>query len=140
MEEFGLGTIGMVRALSPFPGLGSTGSICGAVTGGLFCLGLYFGDDDVVKYVNNGSAIAAAKKFLSQFKEELGWLECKRIQKLVLGRFIDSKAVEKDRLVFVKAKGYQKCGLPAGIGARLSASIILEDMIVKSAPGRVDND
>ena len=43
MEEFGLGTMEVVKALSPFPGFGSTGWMCGAVTGGLAVLGLYAG-------------------------------------------------------------------------------------------------
>lgn len=43
LEEFGLGNIEIIKALSPFPGFAGTGRICGAVSGGLVALGLYFG-------------------------------------------------------------------------------------------------
>ena len=46
MEEFGLGNWTIVRAMSPFPGFGMTGGICGGVTGSLVALGLFFGSDD----------------------------------------------------------------------------------------------
>jgi hypothetical protein len=35
LEEFGLGNIEIIKALSPFPGLGMTGEICGPVSGSL---------------------------------------------------------------------------------------------------------
>jgi hypothetical protein len=35
MEGFGLGDWAIVRAMSPFPGFGLTGGICGGVTGSL---------------------------------------------------------------------------------------------------------
>ena len=40
MEEFGLGNMEIIKALSTFPGFGVTGWICGAVSGGLIALGL----------------------------------------------------------------------------------------------------
>ena len=46
MEEFGLGNWALTRAMSPFPGFGMTGGICGGVTGSLIALGLFFGSDD----------------------------------------------------------------------------------------------
>ncbi|MBW2448928.1 MAG: C_GCAxxG_C_C family protein, partial [Deltaproteobacteria bacterium] len=42
MEEFGLGNWAIIRAMSPFPGFGMTGGICGGVTGSLIVLGLFF--------------------------------------------------------------------------------------------------
>src|SRR4030042_2715083 len=50
MEEFGLGNMEIIKALSPFPGFGGTGWMCGGVTGGLISLGLYFGSDDMIDY------------------------------------------------------------------------------------------
>jgi hypothetical protein len=35
MEEFGLGNWAIIRSMSPFPGFGMTGGICGGVTGTL---------------------------------------------------------------------------------------------------------
>ena len=43
MEEFGLGNIEIIKALTPFPGIGGTGQTCGGITGSLIAFGLYFG-------------------------------------------------------------------------------------------------
>jgi hypothetical protein len=41
---------------------------------------------------------------------------------------MDPRASRENFEAFVKAKGYEKCTLPAGIGARLAAEIIIESM------------
>ena len=129
MEEFGLGNMEIVKALSPFPGFGATGRICGAVSGALIVLGLYFGSDDMTDYKATGATINAARKFLPRFEEMLGSLLCAEIQEdVVFGRFMDPRASRENFEAFVKAKGYEKCTLPAGIGARLAAEIIIESM------------
>src|SRR4030042_1172473 len=33
LEEFGLGNMEIIKALTPFPGIGGTGEICGGITG-----------------------------------------------------------------------------------------------------------
>lgn len=40
-EEFGLGSLDIIRGLGPFPGLAMSGGICGPVAGGLIALGLF---------------------------------------------------------------------------------------------------
>jgi len=129
MEEFGLGNMEIIKALSPFPGFGATGRICGAVSGALIVLGLYFGSDDMTNYEATGTTINAARKFLPRFEEMLGSLLCAEIQEnVVFGRFMDPRASRENFEVFIKAKGYEKCTLPAGIGAKLAAEIIIESM------------
>jgi C_GCAxxG_C_C family probable redox protein len=129
MEEFGLGNMAIIKALSPFPGFGATGRICGAVSGGLIALGLYFGSDDMTEYPKTGAAIDAARKFLPRFEEALGSLQCREIQEdAVFDRFMDPRASKENMQAFIDAKGYEKCTLPAGIGARLAAEIIIESM------------
>ncbi len=128
MEAFGLGSFDIIRALSPFPGIGGTGRTCGAVSGGLISLGLYFGKDDLTNYAGNRAAVAAAGVFLGRFEENLGSLECRDIQTLLLGRYFDSKDGKSNADAFVKAKGFEKCTVAAGIGARLAAELIIEDM------------
>ena len=129
MEEFGLGNMDMVKALSPFPGFGATGRICGAVSGGLIVLGLYFGSDDMTEYPKTGAAIDAARTFLPRFEEALGSIQCSEIQEdVVFGRFMDPRASKENMQAFVDAGGYAKCALPAAIGARLAAEIIIESM------------
>ncbi len=129
MEEFGLGDMDIIKALSPFPGFGSTGRICGAVSGGLISLGLYFGSEDMTNYEGTTAAMNAAREFLPRFEEMLGSLQCAEIQEnVVFGRFMDPRASAENRQAFLEAKGYEKCALLAGIGARLAAEIIIESM------------
>ena len=129
MEEFGLGSMDIIKGLSPFPGFGATGNICGAVSGGLIALGLYFGSDDMTDYQKTGAAIDAARKFLPRFEEVLGSIQCSEIQEdVVFGRFMDPRASQENMQAFIDAKGYAKCTLPTGVGAKLAAEIIIESM------------
>jgi C_GCAxxG_C_C family probable redox protein len=129
MEEFGLGNMDMIKALSPFPGFGVTGRICGAVSGGLIVLGLYFGSDDMTDYSKTGAAMDATRRFLPRFEEALGSLQCAEIQEdVVFGRYMDPRASKENMQAFIAAEGYAKCALPAAIGARLAAEIIIESM------------
>ena len=119
----------LIKALSPFPGFGATGRICGAVSGGLIALGLYFGSDDMTEYPKTGAAIDAARKFLPRFEEALGSLQCREIQEdAIFDRFMDPRASKENMQAFIEAKGYEKCTLPAAIGARIAAEIIIESM------------
>jgi C_GCAxxG_C_C family probable redox protein len=129
MEEFGLGTMEIVRALSPFPGFGGTGWMCGGVTGGLIALGLYFGNEDVLDHETVGATIMAARQFMPRFEERVGSVLCPTIQEhVVLGRYMDPAASPEKMEAFAQAKGFEKCGLLPGIGAALAAELIIESM------------
>jgi len=129
MEEFGLGSVEMLKGLSPFPGFGVTGSVCGAVSGGLFVLGLYFGSDNLEDYAATGAAINAARAFIPRFEAQLGSILCPRIQEdHIFGRYLDARASPENMATFQREWGYAKCALPAGIGSRLAAEIIIESM------------
>ena len=129
MEEFGLGSMEIIKALSPFPGFGGTGWLCGGVTGGLIVLGLFFGSDNMLDYESTGATIMAARKFMPQFEEEIGSLLCPKIQEdVIFGRYMDPAASEENMAAFAQAKGFEKCGLGPGIGARLATEIIIESM------------
>ncbi len=129
MEEFGLGTMEIVKALSPFPGFGGTGWMCGGVTGGLIALGLFFGSEDVLDYEAVGATIMAARQFMSRFEEEVGSVVCPRIHEdVVFGRYMDPAASPEHMEAFAQAKGFEKCGLLPAIGAGLAAEIIIESL------------
>jgi C_GCAxxG_C_C family probable redox protein len=126
MEEFGLGNWTIVRAMSPFPGFGMTGGICGGVTGSLVALGLFFGSDDPEDYEGTGRTMTAARDFIARFKDELGTIMCPELQQdIVFGRYMDPRASPENFAAFQKAHGYEKCALLPGIGARLAAEVIL---------------
>ena len=126
MEEFGLGNWAIIRAMSPFPGFGMTGGICGGVTGSLIALGLFFGSDDPEDYEGTGRTMTAAREFIARFKEELGSILCPDVQEdVIFGRYMDPRASQENFAAFQKAGGYVKCALPPGVGARLAAEVIL---------------
>jgi C_GCAxxG_C_C family probable redox protein len=129
MEAFGLGNMAIIRALSPFPGFAMTGGICGAVTGALIALGLYFGSDDLQDYEGTGRTMSAARTFIPRFEEEVGSIYCPRIQQdFVFDKYMDPRASRENFEAFVAAHGYEKCSLLPGIGARIAAEIIIESM------------
>jgi C_GCAxxG_C_C family probable redox protein len=130
LEEFGLGNMEIVKALSPFPGFGGTGWMCGGVTGSLIALGLHFGSNDLTDYDATGATIQAARKFMPRFKQAVGSVLCPALhQKVVFGRYMDPAASPENMKAFAEAKGFEKCGLLPGIGARLAAEIIIDGLL-----------
>src|SRR4030042_1651836 len=124
MEEFGLGHMEIIKALSPFPGFGGTGWMCGGVTGGLIALGLFFGSEDLQDYDAVGRTIGAARQFMPRFGEKVGAVVCPKIHEdVVFGRYMDPAASPENMEAFANATGFEKCGLLTGIGARLATEI-----------------
>lgn len=129
LEEFGLGNMEIIKALSPFPGFGGTGWMCGGVTGGLIALGLYFGSENVLDYENVGATMMAARKFMPRFEEEAGAVTCPKLhEQVVFGRYMDPAASPENMEAFAEAQGFEKCGVFPGLGARLASEIIIESM------------
>jgi C_GCAxxG_C_C family probable redox protein len=129
MEEFGLGNIKVVTALSPFPGVALTGETCGAVSGGMAALALYFGQDDLLDIGTNAKVYGKCRKFIQSFLTEMGTTKCREIHKdVIFGRYYETADPNEGYPAFVRDRGFEKCGLPPGIGARIAARIIIEDM------------
>jgi C_GCAxxG_C_C family probable redox protein len=128
MEEFGLGNMEVIKALTNFPGIGGTGEICGGITGSLIAFGLFFGSDDPLDFEKNGPTMMHAQEFMAQFEEELGSLRCANIQETIFGRNMDPGRSKENMEAFAKEMGFEKCGLPPGIGARIAAGLIIDNM------------
>ena len=129
MEEFGLGNIQVITALSPLPGIALTGETCGAVVGSIVALALYFGRDDLLDFAANVRCYAQSRKLLSLFENEIGTTKCYDIHKdVIFGRYYNTADIKEGYPAFVKDKGFEKCALPPGISARLAAQFIIEDM------------
>lgn len=130
MEEFGLGNMEIVKALSPFPGFGGTGWMCGGVTGGLIALGLFFGSEDLQNFDAVGRSIMAAREFMPRFEDQAGAVTCPKLHEdVVFGRYMDPAASPENMEVFAREKGFEKCGVFPGIGARIASEIIIESLI-----------
>jgi C_GCAxxG_C_C family probable redox protein len=129
LEEFGLGNMEIITALSPFPGFGGTGWMCGGVTGSLIALGLFFGSDDLLDNDAVGATIMAAREFMPRFEEEAGSVVCSKLQEdVIFGRYMDPAASLENMEAFAQAQGFEKCGLLPGIGARIAAEIMIDSL------------
>ncbi|MGA9347751.1 MAG: C-GCAxxG-C-C family (seleno)protein [Anaerolineae bacterium] len=129
MEEFGLGNMEIIKALTPFPGVGGTGEICGGITGSLITFGLYFGSDDRLDFGAMNETIMTAQKFMAFFEGKIGHIYCADIiETVILGRRLNPGESEEAMITFTSEKGFEKCGLPPGIGARLAAEFIIDSM------------
>jgi C_GCAxxG_C_C family probable redox protein len=129
MEEFGLGNMEIVKALTPFPGIGGTGEICGGITGSLITFGLYFGSDDLLDFEAAGKTIMISQKFMAYFEDAVGHLYCSDIiETVILGRRLNPGESAAAMAAFTNEKGFEKCGLPPGLGCRLAAGFILDSM------------
>jgi len=129
LEEFGLGNMEIIKALSPFPGIGGTGEICGGISGSLIAFGLFFGSDDRLDVEAIGATINQAQKFIAFFEDELGRQLCAEIHEhVIFGRNMDPGASPENMAAFAEARGFEKCGLATGIGARLAAELMINSM------------
>lgn len=131
LEEFGLGNMENIRALSPFPGLAMTGGICGPVAGGLTALGLYFSDKNLADSENPAHYIAA-REFIKRFENVMGSLLCPEIQICLLGKSYDPFAGLEELDAFNKSGAREKCPVAPGMGAKIAAEIVIESMEIVS--------
>ncbi|MBN1160816.1 MAG: C_GCAxxG_C_C family protein [Dehalococcoidales bacterium] len=128
-EEFGLGSMEIIKALTPFPGVGGTGEICGGITGSLITFGLYFGTDDTLDVETTNKVISISQKFMAYFEDAVGHLYCSDIiETVILGKRLNPGESEQAMIAFTAEKGFEKCGLPPGLGVRLAAEFIIDSM------------
>jgi hypothetical protein len=133
LEEFGLGNMEIIKALTPFPGIGGTGEICGGITGSLITFGLYFGSDDPLdlSIMNDPkkNPILISQKFMAYFEDAVGHLYCSDIiETVILGKRLNPGESDAAMMTFAGEKGFEKCGLPPGLGCRLAAGFIIDRM------------
>ncbi len=129
MEEFGLGNMEIIKALTPFPGVGGTGDMCGGITGSLMALGLFFGGEDRLNVMAMDNTIKISQKLMAKFESILGHMYCSDIiENIILGHHLNPGDSDEAMMQFSKEKGFEKCGLPPGTGVKLAAEIIIDSM------------
>jgi C_GCAxxG_C_C family probable redox protein len=129
MEEFGLGNMQIIKALTPFPGIGGTGEICGGITGSLITFGLFFGSDNPLDFETAVNTIMISQKFMAQFEGKIGHMYCADIiETVILGHHLNPGDSEEAMIAFTNEQGFEKCGLPPGTGVRLAAEIMIDSM------------
>jgi C_GCAxxG_C_C family probable redox protein len=133
MEEFGLGNMEIIKALTTFPGIGGTGEMCGGITGSLITFGLYFGSDDPLDLSimsdPKKNPMIIAQKLMAFFEDAIGhWYCADIIETVILGKRLNPGESDTAMMTFAGEKGFEKCGLPPGMGARLAAEFIIDSM------------
>jgi len=133
LDEFGMGSMEVIKGLMLYPGIGGTGDMCGGVTGTLVAFGLFFFGDDPLDLSKVGDLMFLAQDFMAFFEGEIGYYYCADIQeKIIFGENMDPGSSEGNMNAFAAAKGFEKCGLPPGIGARLAAGFMIDNFDMRS--------
>ncbi len=79
-EELGIDkSIAMKLATGFGGGLGRTGNVCGAVTGGILILGLMFGRGENEDKIKQEKTYQYVREFIEKFKVKYGTVECKSL-------------------------------------------------------------
>ncbi len=102
-EELGIDKSIALKLASGFGGgLGLTGNVCGAVTGGVLILGLMFGRGENEDKLKQQKTYQYVRDFIEKFKVKYGTIECKNlIDNINLlteegnKRFRESKMIDK---------------------------------------------
>ena len=115
-------------------GVGRTGNMCGAITGGVMVLSLYLGrkyeDFFQPKNSENIESLRIAKKLVDRFIREYKSTSCHDIQTKIMGRSFDFWKKE-DEEAFLDAGGRDdKCPIVCGKGARWVLEILFEENLI----------
>ena len=96
------------RALTPLPGIGTTGETCGAVTAALLGIGLALGPTDPKDKAANHATEKVGHKFAKTVEAALGSTRCADLVESMTGTRYDL-ANPEDGQKYLAAGGMQKC-------------------------------
>jgi hypothetical protein len=70
-----------------------------------------------------------AQKFMAAFEAKLGHRHCADIiERVTIGYRLNPGESEEAMAAFTKEKGFEKCSMVPGIGARLAAEFIIDSL------------
>ena len=125
-DQFKLGAdVKTIRALMPFTGgLASRGETCGAVSGSLFAIGLFF--ESINQKGKAGSSIKPGGIFFDKFTKAFGSTRCREVVKHQYGRYYDFLKPEDMKLFMEAAKG-GKCMEVVKKAVHIAGNIMAEN-------------
>jgi C_GCAxxG_C_C family probable redox protein len=131
-EQFDLEDGGILKALTPFPGIALRGETCGAVTGSLMALGSIHGrgKEDLNNWRAYIRSLPPSRRFCRRFEEEIGSTMCDDIVEAAFGQRFDL-ADPGEAMQWFNLGAVEKCGAVIQKGVRIAA-----DIIMKSQAGR----
>jgi C_GCAxxG_C_C family probable redox protein len=125
-QQFELKGDDSVRALKPFAGgIAGKGETCGAVSGSLLALGLFFEPKEPKGNEQTAASFVYAGRFFDKFKEEFGSTRCSEVIEHQYGRKYDFLNPE-DMKLFMEAAKSGKCTEVVKKAVLAAADIILE--------------
>jgi len=124
-EVFDLDGGSILKALTPFPGIGLRGETCGAVTGSLMAIGLVFGRDrdQLGDWSIYTASLRPARHFCSTFEKELGSTMCGDLVEAKFGRRFNLADPEESK-EWSKCGAAEKCGEIIRTGVRIASELI----------------
>ncbi|RLB30261.1 MAG: hypothetical protein DRH11_15075 [Deltaproteobacteria bacterium] len=129
-EHLGLGNEEVIRGLAPFAGgAARTGSLCGALIGGIVGIGLAYAPSTLKGALEMRGYVQSmdlAGILFDRFKEKFGAVDCREIQHLIWGRSWNLRD-QREREDYLQPEFHDKCGDIAGEVAMQAAEIILDN-------------
>jgi len=125
-KQFKLKAKKMIPALKPFPGIASRGETCGAVSGSILAIGLYFESARRKASTQTTNTTQYATEFCAAFENEFGSTMCKGVQDHQYGRSFDLRD-EKEWIEFMTAAASGKCKEVVKKAVRFAGEIIIEN-------------
>ena len=123
-EQFGLKADQTIPALLPFAGgIAGKGETCGAVSGALFAMGIYF--ESIIG--KPGSSMKCARLFFDRFSKEFGSTRCREVMEHQFGRYYDFSKPEDQRLFMEASKINGGCVKVIQKAVVMAGDIILEN-------------
>jgi C_GCAxxG_C_C family probable redox protein len=124
-EQFHLDDGAILKALTPFPGVGLRGETCGAVIGSMMALGLLYGRERLDDEQGYLASLSPARKFCYRFEKELGSTMCGDILEKKFGKRYDL-ADPAQFAEWQAAGSLDTCTAVVRSAVRIAAEIILE--------------
>jgi C_GCAxxG_C_C family probable redox protein len=124
-EQFELNDGGILKALTPFPGIALRGETCGAVVGSLMALGLVFGREKLDDQQAFQASLPSAIEFCARFEKEVGSTMCSSIIEKNFGKnynLQDPAQVEE----YMAAGAVEKCTSVVRKAVRIASEILLD--------------
>jgi len=122
-QEFDLDGGKILKALTPFPGLGLRGETCGAVSGCLMALGLVFGREDLADWKGYLRSLPPTRRFCRKFEAEHGSTACAELLEAKMGRSYDL-ADRWESLKYAAKGGKKTCAKIISSAVIISAELI----------------
>lgn len=123
-EQFGLKADQIIPALLPFAGgIAGKGETCGAVSGSLFAMGIYF--ESIIG--KPGSSMKCARLFFDRFSKEFGSIRCREVMEHQFGRYYDFEKQDDMRLFMEASKKNGGCVKVIQKAVVMAGDIILEN-------------